>query len=51
MSRVEPKHRQQDEQRRAEDNRREPQIGHTPTKSEGEERDVDEALRNQEQRR
>jgi hypothetical protein len=49
MSRVEPKERPQ-EKREAETNRRDLQIGHTPEKAEGDERTVDEALRNEQRR-
>ena len=47
MSRVEPKERPQ-EKREAQPQRRDPNAGHTPEKAEGDERTVNEALRNQE---
>jgi hypothetical protein len=54
MSRVEPKETPY-EKREAEQGRRAqhdtPPIGHTPSKAEGEERDVEEALRRQERNR
>ncbi len=52
MSRVEPKENRNEEQRRhaQERGRRQP-VDRTPTKAEGDERTVDEALGNQEQKR
>ena len=48
MSRVEPKSQQ--EQKRDAEQRNRPPVSHTPGKAEGEERDVEEALRNEEKR-
>lgn len=49
MSRVEPIERQEerksDRGRQQEERRQEPGVGHTPGQAEGEERDVDDALR------
>jgi hypothetical protein len=50
MSRVEPKENPEEQRRQSEPRREQKPIGHTPGKAEGEERDVDEALENQEKR-
>jgi hypothetical protein len=50
MSRVEPKEQPEPAPREANKGRRQPSIGHTPGKAEGEERDVSEALEKQEQK-
>jgi hypothetical protein len=51
MSRVEPVHRNEEKRESQPRQQKTSNVGHTPSKAEGDEHTVDEALRNQEKTR